>query len=243
MIHFPEIRARRFTIRMRELTIGQSLELAARPAHLEQANTTAFLSHVVRDPALDPARWRVGERTLAVAHYLACVLDDPDFAIGVARYSDYLVPESEPVPDSVDLGEVLGEVWRMRHLDGRTAEAIERLEIHSLTGRGLWVAGMMAGQLYRDGEDAPESMTDGALDEWLAARVTALTALPESEFEALLLAFHAGRERLTHLFRIDAGDTGIICPPSTEDAGFAPARFPVRSALGSWAFAMAKSPD
>ena len=172
MIYFPEIRARRFTIRLRELTLRQSLDLAARPLHLEQANTTAFLRFAVVDPEIDPARWRVGERTLAVAHYLACVTGDPDYPIGAGRYSDYLVPENAPVPDVVTLGDVVDEPWQMRHLDGRLAEAIERLEDEKLTGRGLWLAGLMAAQMFRQGEADPDAMTEGELDEWLAARVS-----------------------------------------------------------------------
>ncbi|NCC41908.1 MAG: hypothetical protein EOM21_21360, partial [Gammaproteobacteria bacterium] len=147
MIHFPDIRARGFTLKLRELTFGQAVDIASRPAHLEHANTTAFLRFVSVDPATDPARWRIGERTLAVAHYLACVLEDPDFPIGDGRYSDYLVPEVAPVPEFADLGTVLGEAWRLRHLDGRLAEAIERLDLDGLSGRGKWLTGMAAGQL------------------------------------------------------------------------------------------------
>lgn len=242
MIYFPEIRARRFTIRLRELTLRQSLDLAARPLHLEQANTTAFLRFAVVDPEIDPARWRVGERTLAVAHYLACVTGDPDYPIGAGRYSDYLVPESAPVPDVVTLGDVVGESWQMRHLDGRLAEAIERLDGVALTGRGLWSVGFMAAQMFRHGEADPDSMTDGELDEWLAARVSDFLDLPESEFEAMQFAFRLGRQQLTHLFHIDASDSGLVCLPDKEDAGLAPARFSVRSNLSPWSQSMASTP-
>lgn len=243
MIHFPDVRARGFTLRMRELTFGQAIDIASRPQHLEHANTTAFLRYVSIDPETDPSRWRVGERTLAVAHYLACVLNDPDFPVGEGRYSDYLVPEDAPVPEFVDLGSVLGETWRMRHLDGRLAEAIERLNLDGLSGRGRWLTGMAAGQLYREGEDAPADMTDGQLDEWLEGRAREFCELPESEFEALLMAYLRGRDALTHLFRIDADDAGLLCLPTTEDAGLPPARFPFRACVGPRARAMAREPD
>lgn len=239
MIYFPEIRARRFTIRLRELTLRQALDLAARPPHLEQANTTAFLRFATVDPEIDPARWRVGERTLAVAHYLACVMGDPDYPIGAGHYSDYLVPEDAPIQESVALGDVVGESWQMRHLDGRLAEAIERLEDEALTGRGLWLVGLMAAQMFRQGESDPDAMTDGALDEWLAARVSDFLGLPESEFEAMLIAFNLGRRQLSHLFRLDADDSGLVCLPAREDAGLAPARFSVRSNIAAWTQSMA----
>lgn len=243
MIHFPDIRARRFTLRLRELTIGQSLDLASRPAHLEQANTTAFLNHVVMDPDLEPARWRVGERLLAVAHYLACVTGEADFPVGAGHYSDYLVPEEAPVPDTVALGDVVGEPWRLRHLDGRLAEAVERLDLDGIGGRGRWLIGLMAAQMFRDGEADPDAMTEGALDEWLLARAQSFVALPESEFEAMLLAFHDGRDQLTHLFRVDVDDHGLIYPATREAAGLPPARFSVRSNLSPWSRSMARKPQ
>lgn len=243
MMYFPDLRARRFTIRMRELTIGQSLDLAARSIHLEQSNTTAFLRAATINPDLDPALWRVGERMLAVAHYLACVTNDADFTVGAGHYSDYLVSEIDVIPDSVALGDVIGEAWNMRHLTGRLAEAIERIVINGLKGRGLWLMGMMAAQMYRVGEASPDDMTEGALDEWLTARVQSFIDLPESEFEAMLIAFHAGRSMLAHLFIIDADDQGILCRAHTEDAGLPPARFSIRSNLSAWARAVAAQPD
>jgi hypothetical protein len=243
MMYFPDLRARRFTIRLRELTIGQSLELSARSTHLEQSNTTAFLRAAVVNPDIDPALWRVGERVLAVAHYLACVTNDADFTVGSGRYSDYLVSEVDTIPDSVALGDVIGEAWNMRHLTGRLAEAIERIVISGFKGRGLWLMGMMAAQMYRNGELTPDDMTEGALDEWLTARVQSIIDLPESEFEAMLIAFYAGRSLITHLFIIDADDNGLLCRAHTEDAGLPPARFSVRSNLSAWARAMATHTD
>lgn len=244
MIYFPEIRARRLTVQLRELSIGDALELAARPTHLEQANTTAFLAATIKHATIDdPTQWRVGERILAVAHYLACVMGDPDFPIGEGRYSDYLVPEDQPVPETADLGELVGEQWRMRHLNGRLAESIERLDMEAISPRGRWLLGMMAAQLFRQGEDDPARMTDGELDEWLQARAQEFRALPESEFEAMLLGFNRGRRMLCHLFDFDADDGGLVCQPAREDAGLAPARFSFRTNLSPWARAMAPQSD
>lgn len=242
MIHFPELRARRFTVRLKELSIGAALEIAGRPEHLEQANTTAFLRAASIDPERDPADWRVGERVLAVAHYLACVTQEPDFQVGQGYYSDYLVPEDAPVPDEVSVGELVGEPWLMRHLDGRLAESIERLELDAISPRGRWLVGMMAAQLYRKGEQDPGTLTEGARDEWLQARVGEFLALPESEFEVMLGGLYRGRAKLTHLFHIDADEGGLICQPTREDAGLPPARFSVRANLCAWARAMAKQP-
>lgn len=243
MIHFPDLRARRLTIRLKELTIGDALAIAARPVHLEQANTTAFLRAACINPESDPVQWRVGERVLAVAHYLACVMQDPDYPVGEGRYSDYLVSEDTAVPETIEVGDLVEERWFMRHLSGQLAESIERLELEALNGRGRWLIGCMAAQLFRKGEQDPTTLTEGERDEWLQARVSEFVSLPESEFEAMLLGFHKGREQLVHLFRFDVDEGGLICQPTRRDAGLPPARFSVRSNLCAWARAMAQQPD
>ena len=135
MIHFPVLRTRRLTVQLRELSIDESIAIAAMPVHLEEAAYTAFLRYaVVMDDGknTDPACWTVQERMLAVCHYLASVLEDgPDFSIGPGHYSDYLsdspdisTPASSERLRSVILAMDSGGI---RHLTGAMAESIERL--------------------------------------------------------------------------------------------------------------------
>ncbi|WP_197714678.1 hypothetical protein, partial [Nitrosomonas supralitoralis] len=88
MIHFPILRTRRLTVQLKELSIGESIAIAAMPSHLEEAVTTAFLLKAVATAKgiENPADWTVQERMMVVCHYLASVSDDgPDFAVGDGR--------------------------------------------------------------------------------------------------------------------------------------------------------------
>lgn len=165
MIYFPPLRTRRLTVQLRELSIGDSLTLAAMPGHMEEASTTAFLRCAVDAAKVaveDPARWTVQERILAVCHYLSATTEDgPDFSLGEGHYSDYLQGEADiqTSVQAVEVGEVGGDTWHVRHLTGAMAESIERMagEIEGLSGRLHWLFGAMAAQLVRTGEEVPDA--------------------------------------------------------------------------------------
>ena len=126
MIHIPKFRTRRITATLRELSIGESIKIASIPAHLEEATCTAFLRCAIESATgvEDPANWTVQERIFGIAHYLASSAEDgPDFSLGDGRYSDYLAGASD-IPTavaSVEVGEVGGDVWHIRHLTGAMA--------------------------------------------------------------------------------------------------------------------------
>ena len=251
MIYFPPLRTRRLTVQLRELTIGDSLDLAAMPGHLEEASCTAFLRRAV-DSAKgidDPSNWTVQERLLAVCHYLAATAEDgPDFALGDGRYSDYLDGASD-IQTSVPLlevGEVGGDRWHIRHLTGTMAESIERLvgEVPGVTGRLHWLLGAMASQMVRDGESVPDaSAGEGAFDEFMVSRMKVMTAYPESDFASLMALYLVGREKLHHLFKVEFTEDGIVAmPKGGVAANLPPARFPVRTCLSRMALELVGKP-
>ncbi len=240
MIHFPILRTRRLTVQLRELSLGASIAIAAMPGAREEACCTAFLRHalVSAQGVDDPAQWTVQERMLAVCHYLAAVSDDgPDFSLGNGRYSDYLDGAADlvlPLP-AVDVGEIGGDRWSIRHLTGAMAESVERLEgeVENVSGRLHWLLGGMAAQMIRAGETVPDtSEGEGAFDEFLLARMRVFAGYPESEFTELLHRYGTGRERLHHLFRVEfAGDGLVALPKGGAASDLPPARFPVRAGL------------
>ncbi len=240
MIFFPPLRIRRFTAQMHELTIGQALQLAAFPSHLDEMATTFFLRAAVDSPTIDPALWTVQERMMGIAHYLSCTLDDaPDFAVGdgASRFTDYFIPDAIERKSESSTFELEGDTWRVVNLLGRYAEAIERLsdEIKGFQGRAYWLLGMMASTLLRKGEDAPDDTAqDAEVDAWMLERMQAFAALPESVFFAMHSARMEKSSELTHLFKLHVDESGIIVLPAKEDAGKPPARFPVRSTLTEW---------
>lgn len=256
MIHFPILRTRRLTVQLRELSIGESIAIAAMPSHLQEAECTAFLRAAVKSAqgVEDPAQWTVQERILAVCHYLAATAEDgPDFSVGAGRYADYLDggADVDMKAQQIEVGEVGGDDWHMRHLTGAMAESIERMagEVTDAHGAPIparlhWILGGMACQLVRAGESiADASVGEGAFDEFLSERMRVMAAFPESDFAALMGLYFSGRDRLHHLFRVDFGDDGIITLPKGGAAGnLLPARFPVRSCLSRIALNLGGKP-
>lgn len=253
MIYFPPLRTRRLTVQLRELSIGDSLTLAAMPGHMEEASTTAFLRCAVDAAKVaveDPARWTVQERILAVCHYLSATTEDgPDFSLGEGRYSDYLQGEADiqTSVQAVEVGEVGGDTWHVRHLTGAMAESIERMagEIEGLSGRLHWLFGAMAAQLVRTGEEVPDAAGgEGAFDEFLLSRVMVLKGYPESDFAKLMTLYLEGRDKLHHFFKLEFTEDGIVAMPKGGAAGnLPPARFPVHTCLSRMARELVGKPD
>lgn len=243
-IYFPALRTRRLRVQLRELTIGESLHLAAMPPDKPEACATAFLRRAAAgsEGIPDPSDWTVGERMLAVCQYMAATLEDgPDFAVGDGRYSDYLDGERDVDDGLLLVGEVGGDVWHARHLTGGMAESIERMagEVQGVSGRLHWLYGAMAAQLVREGETAPEPGDgEGAFDEWLVKRMATLLAYPDSDAELLMGLFLAARESMQHLFRVEFTQDGIVAMPKGGAATLPPARFPADSCVSQFARAM-----
>ncbi|MFI3187759.1 MAG: hypothetical protein QX198_17425 [Methylococcaceae bacterium] len=252
MKHFPTLRIRRLTLQLKELSIGDAIALANMPEHLSEAECTAFLKAAIESVtsgSSNPSDWTVQERSLAVAHYLASVLEDgPDFSLGEGRYSDYLDGSVDMPMDvnHIPIGEIGGDQWEVHHLTGAMTESIERLlgEVIQIEPRLHWIIGSMAAQLRRVGEEITELTSDGLFDEWLLKRMNILIGFPESDFEQLMAAYLAGQEKLYHLFTLGFNDNGIIIMPKKGGApGLPGARFPVRSCLSKLSLAMAGKPD
>lgn len=224
MIPFPPLRTRRHTIELRELTIGEAIYLAKLNPAAHEASVTALLERAAGEDTLD---WTVQERGLAVAHYMAQTMGDPDFALGDLKFSDYFVPDE--APDEVELGYMLEDHWSMRPLLGRHAETIERFILGgSLEAtRMSWWMGAMACQLRRPTEKDP---APEVFDTWLAGRITVLQALPESAFLELFGAFLAGQRQLNRLLNLDFTDEGAVFT-AREVPAAAPARFLVPDCL------------
>ncbi|PAU79226.1 hypothetical protein [Halomonas salipaludis] len=236
MIHFPTLRTRRLTVRLKELAMIDAIALAAIPPHLNEEATTVFLRAAVDDAqgVSDPDQWTVQERTMAVCHYMASTLDDgPDFSLagGKARFSDYLTGERDYGADSVDVGEIEGDHWTARHLTGALAGAVERLtgELPGVDGLAHWRIGRMAAQLVPNGNAVP---AEGDIDAALLERMRVITRYPESVFARLSAGFDAACQELDHLFLIDADEHGLMALPREDSAaGKPPARFPVGACL------------
>lgn len=247
MKFIPLLRTKRLTVQLKELSIGASMTLASMPEHLEEAALTIFLNSAidtVQAGSENPAEWTVQERSFAVAHYLASIMPDgPDFSLGNGKYSDYLdgTADISAAMNQIPIGEVGGDNWELKHLSGVMTEAIERLVGEfDIPLRMHWLFGAMAAQLVRVDEDYPDFDSAGNYDEWLLARIKVLVEFPESDFEQLMGAYFAGREKMHHLFDYNFDDKGIVILPRKGGAeGLPSARFPVRTTLSKMAINMA----
>jgi hypothetical protein len=247
MINIPVLKVRRLTVRLRELSIGQAVSLAQIPAHRHEALTTEFLKAAIESSSVEnPEDWTVEERMMAVGHYLASTNDaGPDFAVGEGSYSDYLdvrPPVMGLAPDmTLDLGELEGDRWRLRHLTGAHAEAIERLagELPGIAGRLHWIIGGMAAQLLRAEESQDERLEDAELLE----RMRVFAGFPESGFVRLLVMYNDGRQKIANIFTTEFSDEGIVALPKKGARGdtLPPARFHGRSCLSAFAQALART--
>lgn len=244
MINFPPLRTRRLTVQLKELSIGDSIAIAAMPTHLNESTCTTFLRKALESSKgiADPANWTVQERMLAVCHYLAAVSEDgPDFSIGDGRYSDYLdgAADISIAMQSVPVGELGGDKWSVRHLTGAMAESIERMngEVEGIGGRLHWLLGSMASQMVMEGEAIPDiADSDGIFDEFLVKKMRVLAGFPDSDFSTLISMYGYGRGKLHHLFDYEFDASGIVSlPKGGVDASLPPARFPVSACLSDLA--------
>ncbi|MCZ0926452.1 hypothetical protein L0636_00935 [Halomonas janggokensis] len=236
MINFPVLRTKRLTVRMKELAMLDAIALAAIPDHLNEEATTAFLRASIDSiqGVESPEDWTVQERTMAVCHYMASVMDDgPDFSLanGEARFSDYLVGDQDYPDDLVEIGDIEGDRWQVRHLTGAMAGSIERLhgEIPNVSGYAHWRIGRMAAQLVPNGKAVP---IGGDIDAAMIERMNVIARYPESVFTRLIAAFEQGRQALDHLFIMEADEHGLIALPKGGSAAEEPpARFPVGACI------------
>ncbi|MGP5563724.1 hypothetical protein [Vreelandella alkaliphila] len=236
MINFPVLRTKRLTVRMKELAMIDAIALAAIPDYLNEEATTAFLRASIDSVqgVENPEDWTVQERTMAVCHYMASALDDgPDFSLagGEARFSDYLLGDQDYPDDLIDIGDIEGDRWEVRHLTGAMAGSIERLqgELPKVTGDAHWRIGRMAAQLIPNGKAVP---TGGDIDAAMIERMRVIAGYPESVFARLMGAFEKSRQALDHLFILEADEHGLIALPREGSAAEKPpARFPVSACL------------
>lgn len=233
MILFPYLRTRRLAVRLREISLGEAIAVCRLPADRHEATTTEFLRFSTRDAETptdrhmaDPRLMTVQERALLVCHYLAQVSDDgADFTVGTdGKLSDYVVFDADLMADQVPVGEVAGKPYVLRPLLGVHAEILERL----CAGRGDWLIGLLACQVSEAEAPAPDYsvMTDPQLLEWCKSRMDEIRAMPESDFEALYVAFSRGSTQLKHFFAVNVDDDGVVFEPQDAEAGNQyPARF------------------
>jgi hypothetical protein len=249
MINFSPLRTKRLNVKMKELTIGDTINLCKMPINLHEASTAEMLDKIVDKAAkkqsfvmADCRLWTVQERAMTIAHYIAQISPEPDFSIGDGKLSDYLMMDKIEV-DSVKVGKLKGDndIWMLHPLLGCHAEAIERLvnsqQIYN--DRAGWWLGAMAAMLYREKEERDDEANDAQIEAEILKRAKTINAFPESSFMELLELFLRGIDQQNHFFKLVFLNDGIAFLPAgsgKEVQALPPARFLVSAAIseGAW---------
>jgi len=242
MLHFPVLRTNRLVVQLKELSIGDSIKLAAMPEHLKESGRTVFLNAAIDtvQGEENPLLWTVQERLLVTAHYLSVVTPDgPNFSIGEeAKFLDYVDFQKDISKklQCIEIGDIAGDQWQITHLNGGMVEAIDRLqgEFQDVSNRMYWLLGSMAAQLYVKG-NSQHDVLSGDYDQSLLTQIKILSDYPESEFENLVMAFEAGRKKLQHLLFFDFNDNEIVALPKEGGGNLPPATFPFYACLSQFA--------
>lgn len=259
MPHFDRLTTTRLQVQLRDLPIIEAIRLARMPDLAVEAENTMFLRAAIQDGGAfnDPALWTVQERNLAVCHYLMCLQPDDmprDFQVGTAgSFSDYFDGSADipahTISAPVELGEVDGTVYGLRHLCGYMVESIERIAASMLpedatdNDRYLhWLFGAMAAQLVvlnaaPDSPVEPEPDQISAYDDWLTLSIQGLQQMSQDEFTRVLVLYTEGKPTLYHLFDWEISPNGGIQFLPIDGKGkeaaadLPPATFPVRTCI------------
>lgn len=239
MINFKKLRTERICVCLQELTLGQAGALCREAPDRQELTTTSMLRAVASAAiaptsryVTDPLLWTVQERNYLLAMYLAQVMPDgPDFSIsGEAKLTDYLDMELDLRQSSTKL-ESKGRSYTVYPLLGVHAQALETM----VSSRGEWLLGSMACTVFEDGDTPPNwgDMSEDQVQVWIQAKTEAMDAKPESEAEAIYLAWEGGQTTLRHFFDLTFDDKGICFWPikESEVGQLAPARFRAISAV------------
>jgi len=222
MITFPELRSKRLSIDLKEISLLNASKILSMEPGRSEAENTLFLESIInkeKSNFTDPRAWTVQERMMAIAHYQMHTSDDKNFLIGEnARFSDYFM-EVDYVDDNIEIGEALGSTWNIIHLNGAMAEIIEQLEgtIEGIKGLIHWYVGMMGCQLRNETDNAPDPVADTSkFIDWLVERMTVFINYGESDYYTMLDLLFKGQSKLTHLFDISVDDKGIVAKPISQ---------------------------
>ena len=253
MITFPELRSKRLSVDLKEISILDASKVLSMEAGRSEAETTLFLESIInkeKSSFTDPRAWTVQERMMAIAHYQMYTSDDKNFLIGdKAHFSDYFFETDYP-DDSVEVGNAVESNWSMIHLSGAMAEVIEQLEgsVEGIRGLLHWYLGLMACQLRNETDEAPNPVNDtSSFTDWIIARMIVFASYGESDYYELLDLLLKGQAKLSHLFNISVDDNGIIANPHKKEGGegdeLPSARFPAISCISEITQEVLRKPD
>lgn len=196
------VKLRNKSVFLRELTIGQAIEIAKIPESMNEARLTSFIGFVCDEDAFGLT---VQERYFILLNYLTMAQNDYVLNIDDDRY--FL-----PVLTADDEVSVDGLV--VRQMTGRQAMVLET----KCENIFEWLCGQMACQLVGEvgayvgvDETSWEALPDEeyGIDEMVAKRFEWIHNLTQEQFDKLAAVYFAGVDKLAHLVQIGFDNQGL----------------------------------
>lgn len=229
---------------LKELSIGNAIDLANMPAANNEAGIYATAKLIVSEANLPIEQWTIQECYAAVLHYhfyainkgRAFVVDEET----QATVTDYLYKDRDyPIQRNGRKSEALPLVYefeldsdseqpdrlKMIPLTGAWIEAVERCvlagRVKQITNkREAWRVACAAAQIHA--RDFDESwLTNGgiSIDAYISENINRILAMPIGDYDALMAAFDAGVIALDHIVCLRPFDDGFALMPVVDEKG------------------------
>jgi hypothetical protein len=215
MNYFKKLEIGRLNVQLTELTVGKALELAMLPpGNTEIESLVVFLGLSVTETNIPIANWTLQEGLTCLAWYQCCVEANANEPINFivdnetdGKVLDYVDMVWLASDDSIELD----DTYSMTHLTLDDALNIEQLcyseEFKKLQPRAYWELACMAAQLrcatFELNKEIILADSTKTVKHYLFDTIQSLIEMPESEFEQLNIKFNLGRQRLSHLMKLN----------------------------------------
>lgn len=230
----PDISCKGFTLNIKELTIGQAIDVAMLPKEgCHEKNLSIFLGFcfggVVGGISSNPKLWTCSQRYLALVMYMAYVFDegfglkvgDNSTLLDYANINRQLVAFTElndNILESITIANDVhgGDTYHFVQLLGWHVEAIETVAENYTD----WLLCVMAACIRVDGKDSdyPYNENTSTYDyaQFLIERVNTFKKFPESMFIELTLFFSDCFRRYSSFFDLWFDSKGVVAMHNKE---------------------------
>lgn len=225
MIQFPRVELGESVVQMKELTIGQALEVSKVPERMQEARTTKFLGFAIGSESSARAL-TVQERYYLLMQYLS-IQDETPLSADI-NFAAYMASRERA---GAWMPTCSGLICSWRQLTGHDVEALELLcEDASdwiIASIGLQAMRLDWPPVYGEGEVKPSEQAEA-----ISQRYKIVQELPASEFERLAREWRAACVAMTRFVMTGYDNKGITVLPVSGGADDAPMRFRPSAAFG-----------
>lgn len=238
MIMIPEFITSRINAQLKEISVGDMIDLCHLPVEYNEKGISKVIASIVADTNLPIEQWTAQERYAAMLQYfMYAYYDGENIAITDNIYIlDYSIADKDyPVSSRKSLTEAQSpeqefayrflldgesdnpdDLW-MLPLTGKWMEAIERVVLGGyIKGEKnkaeAWRIAQAAAQILPVGVYSDEIIAthNMSIDQYISNNVNLILDLSQVKYNQLMMAFDAGQKHLDHLVRLRAFDEGFV---------------------------------